>query len=255
MIKSPSFTVNLAFARAAASCRSWARVALGTLLCLAAPYALAQPEPPPRPVTQFVQSWLGGVEADRAWLLREPETQEQLSGDFSTLPLAGGAGQRLWGEGLAAGFEGGGLVSWRSDRVTLFGTNERAELQIENNFFMIETFFGGLVSASPAPWLRTYLAAGPSIAWGYLDDEDDNDERARVVQSSSSGVFLSLNGGESDFSVSLYARAGMAFEFRNGFSVGVSARYFDHSFDFGDRGELTIDSVQWFLTFGQRLSG
>lgn len=215
----------------------------------------AETAPPERPVTQYVQSWLGGVDTDEDWALRNPEDAERLIGGLGTVPLVGGAGQRLWGESRQFGFEGGGLVSWKNDRVTFFAesANGRAEIEIDNSFLMLETFFAGVAGYRPTPWLRTYLAGGAAIAWGFLDDEDVDEDDRFAAGGRGSGFLISISDVESDFSISPYVRAGIEFEFGSGFAVGASARYLQHEFDFGPRGELKVDGVQWFLVFSQRL--
>ncbi|MGI9328804.1 MAG: hypothetical protein ACR2PZ_26550 [Pseudomonadales bacterium] len=215
--------------------------------------------PPGPKVQQYVQSWLGAVDADDSWSLTDPETEAPLTGDFSSLPMVGGAGQRLWGERIQYGFEGGGLVGWKNDRVGFYGTNGLVRIRVDNSLFLFEPFFGGVVAVQPTNWMRLYAAAGPSIAWAYLDDEDVDDEdeedsgNGTTVIGSGTGVVVNLEDGQDDFSFSVYVRAGLDFQFSNGFSVGVSGRYVDHEFDFNDRGKLAIDEIQWFLTFGQLL--
>ena len=66
-------------------------------------------------------------------------------------------------------------------------------------------------------------------------------------------VFIDLNEEEDDFSARFYARAGLSFEFGNGFTFGAGARYADHRFDFGSSGEVELDEVQWFLTLGSQI--
>jgi hypothetical protein len=105
--------------------------------------------------------------------------------------------------------------------------------------------------------MRIYAAAGPSIAWGYLDgdgtDDGDSDETSLIGASANGIIVIDGDDSASDFSFSLYGRVGLDFEFNNGFSVGVSARYTEHEFDFDDRGELNVDEVQWFLTIGHKI--
>ena len=66
-------------------------------------------------------------------------------------------------------------------------------------------------------------------------------------------VVVDLDQSSTDFSAALYGRAGIEFKLANGFTLGVSARYAPHEFDFGDRGSLELDNVQWFATLGARL--
>ena len=134
-------------------------------------------EPARLPQT-YVQSWLGYVDTDNAWSLDDPEDQAPLTGDISRLPMAGGVGQRLWGNRLQYGFEGGGLVGWKSDDVSFYGRTGYVRIKVDNSLFFAEPFFGGVIALRPTNWLRLYAAAGPSIAWGYLAEEDDNADSA-----------------------------------------------------------------------------
>ena len=199
---------------------------------------------------------MGTAETDEAWTLSHPETAETLSGDLSSLLYGGGASQTLWGDRAQVGFEGGGLVSWKNDRVTFFGQNGTLAVFVDHSFFMLDVFMGGVASVRPTRWLRLYAAAGPSIAWGYLDGDGDSehDEIGAVLSTApNSAVFFDLDESDNDLSFAVYGRAGIDVELGNGFTLGFSARYAGHQFDFDERGRLALDEIQWFLTLGQRL--
>jgi hypothetical protein len=207
--------------------------------------------PPTRPVSTYAQSWLGAVDTDRAWSLSDEEGNEDFQGDVGTLPLLGGAGSRLWGDRVRIGFEGGGLVSWKSRSLSFSSIDGGLRIEVENELLAFEVFAGALLSVSPIPRVRLYAAAGPSLAWARLRNDDESAEVLPVA--SGSGIVIDLNSREDDFSAALYARAGLEIEVANGFAVGVSARYVDHEFDFGSSGRLRVDDVQWFLTVGAAL--
>ena len=208
---------------------------------------------PARIEHEYVQAWLGTTDADEAWTIEEPTTNSELVGDYSTLPLLGGAGQRVWGNRVQFGFEGGGLVSWKSDRIAFAGNNGQLVVRMDTDLFLMDVFLGGVLSVRPARWLRIYAAAGPSIGWGYLPSEDDEDEVEVGPVGNGSGIFIDLSSSERDFSFALYGRVGLDIELKNGFTFGVSARYAEHDFDFGSRGELTLDEMQFFLTLGSKI--
>jgi opacity protein-like surface antigen len=209
---------------------------------------------PPRVAHEYLEVWLGAMDTDDPWSLNDPASNEDLHGDYNTMPIGGGVGQVLWGHVAQYGFEGGGLISWQNDEVEFAGTNNTVLIRIDNSLFMMDAFMGGLVGLKPTKWLRLYAAAGPSIAWGYLDGEDNDPDNSSIVGNGPNGFFaIDLDDSSSDFSFALYARAGIAIELNGGFTVGVSARYADHTFDFDDRGELELDQVQWLLTLGGRL--
>ena len=203
----------------------------------------------------YVQAWLGTMEADNAWSLDDPSTGVRLEADYSSIPLGGGVGQRLWGASVQIGFEGGGLVSFKNDAVVFAGADPGLRVSIDNEFFLTEVFMGGVVSLRPAHWLRLYAAAGPSIAWGLLhgEDEDDNGESRVVVIGPGSLLVIDLDETHSDFSFGFYGRIGIDFEFKSGFTFGVSARYVEHEMNFDERGKFTLDDMHWFVTLGGRI--
>jgi hypothetical protein len=109
-----------------------------------------------------------------------------------------------------------------------------------------------MLSVQPADWIRLSVAAGPTLAWGHIDGAKD-ETVATSGASSGSAIVIDLSQSGDDLSLVPYARAAVEFVLRNGVSVGVSARYAPHEFDFDQRGEVEIDEIQWFLTIGQRL--
>jgi len=229
------------------------------LFVLAGPaWALEEAEVPPTLAQEYVQVWLGSTDADDSWSL-DDSAGNTLSGDYSSLPLGGGVGQRIWGDRAQYGFEGGGLIGWRNDDVAFAGSSGSLLVAVDTELFMVDLFMGGVVAVRPTQWLRLYAAAGPSIAWGYLggDDEDKNEteeleDTTIIVTGPGSFVVIDADESSNDFSFSGYARAGLEIELGSGFTFGASVRYAEHEFDFGDRGELKLDEVQWFLTLGGR---
>jgi hypothetical protein len=196
---------------------------------------------------QHVQAWLGGIDTDEHWQREDPDTGAKLDGGFGTLPYVGGAGQRLFGHRLQAGFEGGGLVAWKNDSTRFFASNSSAAVEIDNELFSIELFLGGMVSLRPARWLRLYAAAGPTVAYAHLiDDGGDH-------TSTTTSTAITAGSGGNAYSATLYGRAGFEFETTRGFTFGAHARYAPHEFDFDDSGTLKLDGVQYFLSLGQRL--
>jgi hypothetical protein len=219
------------------------------LLLLAMPVD-ARDVPAPKP-TIYVQAWIGALDTDaESWKVNDPETGEDVLGDLGTLPFGGGAGQQLWGSGAwQIGYEGGGLVTWKNDHTEFRGNNNALLVTIDNTFVAAGVFMGGVVSVTPFKPLRLYVAAGPSVTWGWLLNDNNDDE----VAAPSSTVTIDLNDTESDVSVVPYARAGIEFELDNGFTFGISARYADDEFHFGKAGDVEFDQVLWLLTLGSRV--
>ena len=199
----------------------------------------------PGPV-DYLQVWVGGIDTDDDFEREDPADGSELSGDFGTVPYFGGGVQRLWGDRLQFGYEGGGLVAWKNDSTKFFGNNGGVRIEIDNTLFSAEVYMGGAVSVRPLSWLRLYAGAGPAAAYAYLDDDEDED-----VSTASSSINFSSSSHA--VSLTLYGRAGVEFEMPTGFTFGAHARYAPHEFDFDDSGELKLDSVQYFVSFGARL--
>lgn len=216
-----------------------------SLVLFSLPVAASDGPSPTTPI--YLQAWVGALDTDsQSWKVSDPQTGEDALGDLGTLPYGGGAGQQLWGSGAwQIGYEGGGLVTWKNGRTEFRGNSNAVLVRIDNTFGAVGVFMGGVVSIRPLQPVRLYVAAGPSVTWGWLFDDNDDEE-----VSAPNGVTINLDDTKSDVSVVPYARAGIEFELSNGFTFGVSARYADDKFDFGDAGELEFDQVLWVLTLG-----
>ena len=72
----------------------------------------------------------------------------------------------------------------------------------------MDVFMGGVVSLRPARWVRIYAAAGPSIALGFLngDDDDDHSEDSVVVIGPGSVLVIDLDENRGFFICPLRAR-------------------------------------------------
>ncbi|HTK98397.1 MAG TPA: hypothetical protein VL379_10265 [Pseudomonadales bacterium] len=219
-----------------------------SLLLIALP-VVASDASAPTPI--YLQAWVGALDTDSdSWKVSDPQSGEQALGDLGTLPYGGGAGQQLWGSGAwQVGYEGGGLVTWKNGRTEFRGNSNAVLVRIDNTFGAVGVFMGGVLSVRPFHPMRLYVAAGPSITGAWLFGDDNNEQ----VSSPGTTVTLNLDDTKSDVSVVPYARAGIEFELDNGFTFGVSARYADDEFDFGDAGKLEFDQVTWMLTLGGRV--
>jgi hypothetical protein len=225
---------------------------LGLLLVAASTTATAaapDPQDGQRGSEDYLQVWIGAIDTDEDWDLNDPADGSELTGDIGTLPYFGGGAQRLYGGRLQAGYEGGGLVTFKNDSTRFYGNNGGVRIEIDNILFSTEFYMGGVLSVRPVRWLRVYAGGGPAVAYGYLSDDDDSS--SDQVTPASSNIDIS-SGGHS-VSITLYGRAGFEFETPSGFTFGGHARYAPHEFDFDDGGKLKLDSVQYFLSLGQRL--
>jgi len=216
-------------------------------LVVGVPVAAGEPTPASPPEV-YIQVWLGGQGTDdSSWKIKDPQSGGNLLGDLGTLPFGGGGFQQLWGSGAwRIGYEGGGMVTWKNDNTHFFATNNSAEVTFDNTFISFGVFMGGLVSVTPVRPLRFYLAAGPSVTWAWLEDNNNGTPPP-------GSTVIDTNGTSSDVSVVAYARAGTEFVMDDGFTFGVSVRYADDKFNFGNAGNLEFDEPLWLLTLGSRL--
>ncbi len=135
-------------------------VLLGVLLLAVANSVQAHEESndvPPTRAQGYVQIWLGSAGADDSWSV-DDGAGTTLSGDYSSLPLGGGVGQRMWGDRAQYGFEGGGLVSWQNDDIDFTGGEPGLVVAVDTDLIMVELFMGGVVAVRPTRWLRLYPA-------------------------------------------------------------------------------------------------
>jgi len=213
--------------------------------------AAAEPPHPTSPET-YVQVWIGAIDSKNdSWKATDAQSGSDVVGDLGTLPFGGGDGQMLWGSGAwQIGYEGGGLASWKNETTHFSGASNggtSVQVQFRNQFFLFGVFMGGVVSVRPAPWVRLYASAGPSLTWAWIEDDNNNNG------SSQSSNSIDTHGSLNDGSFTAYGRAGVDFITSDGFMFGASVRYANDKFDFGDSGELKLDSPLYLLTLGARI--
>jgi hypothetical protein len=216
----------------------------------AAAQSATEPQEAQRVAEEYLQVWVGAIDTDEDWDLSDPADGSDLTGDIGTLPYFGGGAQRLYGDRLQFGYEGGGLVTWKNDSTRFYGNNGGVRIEIDNTLFSTEFYMGGVLSVRIAQWLRIYAGGGPAVAYGYLSDDDDDSAPDEVSRASSN---VDISSDNHSLSFTLYGRAGFEFETASGFTFGGHARYAPHEFDFDDGGKLKLDSFQYFLSLGQRL--
>lgn len=216
----------------------------------AAAQSATEPQEAQRVAEEYLQVWVGAIDTDEDWDLSDPADGSDLTGDIGTLPYFGGGAQRLYGDRLQFGYEGGGLVTWKNDSTRFYGNNGGVRIEIDNTLFSTEFYMGGVLSVRLAQWLRIYAGGGPTVAYGYLSDDDDDSPPDEVSPASSN---VDISSDNHSLSITLYGRAGFEFETPSGFTFGGHARYAPHEFDFDDGGKLKLDSFQYFLSLGQRL--
>ncbi len=215
--------------------------------------AAADQPPADRTPTMYVQAWLGALNTRDGWTLKDPQTQQNASGDLGTLPYGGGAAQSLWGSGpWHIGYEAGGLASWKNDNTEFFGASggggSTLAIKTENTFFSLGVFMGAVGRVDLTSHVHVVLAAGPSLTWARLNRHNDEPPTAR-----NDTIVVAAGDSASDVSFVPYARAGLEVELSSGLTFGASVRYANDRFDFGRGGELDVDEVLWLITIGSRL--
>lgn len=222
-------------------------ILLGVALPAAASEQVSN-EPPPQKT--YLQLWVGALDTDESsWRVADQQSGDIVHGDIGTLWFGGVADQQLWGDGAwQYGYEGGVLATRKEDSTGFRDANETLRATIDTTFYSVGVFLGGVASVSPIRNLRLYLAAGPSATWAYVDEDDD-----RATPPPGTSLNVDLSEGFNDVSFEAYARAGIEVVLNNGFAFGVSVRYADDEFDFGESGELEFDETLWLLTLGGRL--
>lgn len=210
---------------------------------------------PERMPEGYIQAWLGALDTDESWSLRQPGSEQDIVGGLGTLPFGGGVAQWLWGGGrFRFGYESGGLASWKNDDTEFFAASSSGGgtllVSADNTFFAVGVFMGGFLSVDLTRNLRLQVAAGPSLTWARLDGPNHDDEPVPQPQTA---VVVDVDDAGHDASLTPYARVGLEVLLDNGFTFGVTARYADDEFDFGGNGELDVDEVVWLLTIGSRL--
>jgi Outer membrane protein beta-barrel domain len=201
-------------------------------------------------VTNYFELWLSTVDTDdSAWQIDDDASRVTVEADFGSLWFLGGTGQQLWGEGtLQYGYEGGVLGTRKEDTTHFRDSTGTTRAIVDTRFYYVSGFLGGVVSVSPIRFVRMYVAAGPSVTWGYVDADDEEDAAPPAGD-----LAIDISEGTNDVSFEAYARAGIELVLDNGFTLGASVRYANNQFDFDEAGEIELDDTLWLLTVGTRL--
>src|SRR5690606_19647666 len=87
---------------------------------------------PPR---QYIYGWLGALDAGNAWTANDPDDGRATS-DLGTLPFGGAASQRIRGDRFQYGYEGGGLITWKSRRSAFLATSNELRVKVRSSLFV-----------------------------------------------------------------------------------------------------------------------
>jgi hypothetical protein len=200
------------------------------------------PPRPPQP-TSYVQGLLGITELTVRDINLDSGLGSFESQEDATLPLIGGAVQRvLTGEKLHLGVEGGFLMGWMGDADAVFIGGGGVAIATDNDVFYTEGFAGLYADLMLGDKMRLYGGAGGLIDWAHMSLE----------YSAPIGGYTHVSGD--GFGFGLYTRVGFDFPVQSGMRVGFCWRYFESDIDFGGEiDDVEVDGMQYMLTFTQSM--
>ena len=230
------------------------RAVLLGLAAVSAVPAAAQPRQGLHP--SAVSVYLGGMEVDDQSVNIEDSTLLDAADlDFSTLPGGGiFVEMPLAGERAEVGIESGAGIAWRNDNTEIAGSsingNTTVRVNIDNSFLLADLDMGLYARLHLGQAASIYVGGGPAAIYGRHEVGDQTVEPAPT-----SGTTVVLDADEgSDVNVGYYGRAGIDFEWQDGYRFGIGAKWLGATLDFdGTLGETDIDGVFYFLSFSQAL--
>ncbi|TQV74198.1 hypothetical protein FKG94_16455 [Exilibacterium tricleocarpae] len=196
---------------------------------------------------RYLQVMLGTLDTSEAWTISD-SAGDIVSTDWNEL-IYGGVAVQLSSNGgrLQYGLETSGLISFQTD-ASVFGRSDEdgleAEIEVDNEFLLLDFALGGFVSYRPWPGFRVYASAGPAVMFGTMSIDDGD------VEGNRDDIDFDPDGRETDVDAGLYARVGFDIILSNGFIVGANARRVEGELDFKDSGVVDLDEIQYFLTLG-----
>ncbi len=192
----------------------------------------------------YLQGMLGAnaVGGDEVTWKRKPLDVEGGS-DLGATAMIMGVGQAplVGNKDVNAGIEIGGSFSWWLSGIDMYAFSTGSgggvfAFTIDNQMWMAELFAGPYASVLLFDKIRLYGGAGAGFTFAYLDYE--REERGY------DGLKVTTRESDSDFSVGLYGRAGIEYQFDEDMYFGVGARYLVTDFDFSGLG-ARVDLELW----------
>ncbi|MFD2229098.1 hypothetical protein [Alkalimarinus sediminis] len=195
---------------------------------------------------------LGNLDTQAQAVVTDPDTGEQAYADVPSMPFGGIQAQipiaKQWFE---YGFETGANISWKNDSFVFVATNNQAVIALKNQLFLMEVHGGVFAAIAPSSRFRVYAGAGPLIAFGHIDNNDD--EPTNLPATQNVNVSIDLGKSENDISLGVYGRAGVEYFTRSGFSFGAGVRRAKYDMDFGSvAGDIAFNDNLYFISLGQR---
>lgn len=194
---------------------------------------------------RYAQLSLGSQPLDDAWYVYD-ETGNQYIAEVDAIHHLGLMLQFPRKNGVIEyGFEGGAHVGYNSDRRLFIRLgSESSVLDIDSSLWTGDVSVGTFFSIKPQPWLRFFYAAGPSLYWGKISGDDDNqNDDGFVIDTRSNNGYIGVN---------IYQRLGMEFTFSNGLCLGASVRHINATLDFGPNGRVDINEPHYSVILGSQ---
>ena len=202
-------------------------------------YAPTYAPPPPRNPS-YVQGLLGVTELHVKSLDIGFGPGQWESSDDATMPLIGGAVQRMLGgsDNFHYGLEGGFMFGWMGNVESVVIGSGAVVVAADNDVFMSE-FSGGLAAELMiGDKMRLYGGAGGLLDWAIVD----------VTFNDPSFGFISASGN--GWGLGVYTRLGFDVLLQSGMRLGFCWRWFDTDLDMGGGiDDLQLDGMQYMLTF------
>jgi len=201
------------------------------------------PPPAPQP-TSYLQGLFGITELRLKDMNLDSGLGSFESSDDATMPLIGGAMQRVMtGEKLHLGVEGGFLMGWMGNvESVVIGPGGGALLVADNDVFMLEGFGGLYADLMLGDKLRLYAGAGGLMDWASVNFD----------YVTAGNVYI--HDYESGFGFGLYTRLGFDIPMQSGMRIGFCWRWFESELDLGGGlNDVEIDGMQYMLTFTQSM--
>ena len=183
---------------------------------------------------------------------------ESYQATLSDLPIiAGGAHTVTGGRFIEFGWEAGGLLSWQNDSISVVGcggcgnAGSTIFFSVDNNFYLIGTYFGGLINIPLAQYARLFATAGPSFNVSSIDINSDNLPSITPIDPPPPEY---SNQREYSFDIGWYGTAGLMFSPAKTWEIGVLFRAQDFGVDFNDNyADTKYRGEHLMIVFGAKL--
>lgn len=200
----------------------------------------------------YAQLMLGSQSLDESWYVLDNEGDYYVA-DVEAVRYLGFAVQRVHqlNSALEYGFEGAVQVGYDSHRKLFIRLgSETSMVDIDSSLWTGDFSAGTVFGFKPAPWLRLFVAAGPSVYWGQLSHGDSADGERDGRDTTSGRIVIDTRSDDYHIGVAFYSRAGVEFIFDNGFVLGASVRQLNAQLNFDRNGSIDIDQPHYSLIIG-----